>query len=79
TILMIARRLKTVRHADQISVIDRGRIVQSGTHEQLMAEEGIYQRFVKSRQEAISWKYYCLTHRRTGINKACQKMAGFFS
>ena len=39
---MIAHRLKTVRHADQIVVVDKGRIVQQGTHEQLMKQEGIY-------------------------------------
>ena len=56
TILMIAHRLKTVRHADQIFVIDRGKIVQQGTHEELMKQEGIYQRFVISRKKAIGWK-----------------------
>ena len=49
TIIMIAHRLKTVRHADNILVIDGGKIVQSGTHEQLMQQGGIYRRFVESR------------------------------
>ncbi len=56
TILMIAHRLKTVRHADNILVIDGGKIVQSGTHEQLMRHGGIYSRFVKSRELAVGWK-----------------------
>ena len=56
TIIMIAHRLKTVRHADQIVVVDKGRIVQQGTHEQLMKQEGIYKRFVDARQLAVSWK-----------------------
>lgn len=56
TILMIAHRLKTVRHADKILVIDNGKIVQSRIHEQLMQEEGIYQRFVESRELAVGWK-----------------------
>lgn len=56
TILMIAHRLKTVRHADKILVIDGGRIVQSGTHETLMQSDGIYRRFVESREHAIGWK-----------------------
>lgn len=56
TIIMIAHRLKTVRHADQILVIDKGRIVQRGTHDMLMKEEGIYRRFVESRERAVSWK-----------------------
>jgi len=56
TILMIAHRLKTVRNADQIFVIDKGQIVQHGTHDDLMKQDGIYQRFVDSRREAIGWK-----------------------
>ena len=56
TIIMIAHRLKTVRHADQIVVVDQGQIVQKGTHEELMRQEGIYRRFVNSREQAVSWK-----------------------
>ena len=56
TIIMIAHRLKTVRYADQIFVVDNGRIVQHGTHEQLIAKGGIYRTFVEGRQEAASWK-----------------------
>jgi len=56
TIIMIAHRLKTVRHADQILVVADGKITQKGTHEQLMAEEGIYKIFVSERKEAVSWK-----------------------
>lgn len=56
TILMIAHRLKTVRHADNILVIDGGKIAQSGTHEQLMQQGGIYRRFVESRELAVGWK-----------------------
>ncbi len=56
TIIMIAHRLKTVRHADQIFVIDNGQIAQKGTHDELISREGIYKRFVEGRQEAASWK-----------------------
>lgn len=56
TIIMIAHRLKTVRHADQILVIDRGRIVQKGKHEQLIAEPGIYADFVGGKKQAVDWK-----------------------
>jgi len=56
TIIMIAHRLKTVRNADQIVVIDKGKIVQKGKHEELMKEEGIYKNFVSGRKKAVSWK-----------------------
>ncbi|MBR4361956.1 MAG: ABC transporter ATP-binding protein [Ruminococcus sp.] len=56
TIIMIAHRLKTVRNADQILVIDSGRIAQQGTHDTLMQSDGIYRRFVESRREAASWR-----------------------
>lgn len=56
TILMIAHRLKTVRHADNILVIDGGEIVQSGTHDELMHQGGIYRRFVETRELAVGWK-----------------------
>lgn len=56
TIMMIAHRLKTVRHADNILVIDGGKIVQSGTHDDLMHQGGIYRRFVESRELAVGWK-----------------------
>ncbi|SEP55284.1 ATP-binding cassette, subfamily B [Lachnospiraceae bacterium NE2001] len=56
TIIMIAHRLKTVRHADQIIVVDKGKVVQKGKHEELMQVEGIYKSFVSGRQEAVSWK-----------------------
>ena len=56
TIIMIAHRLKTVRNADNIIVIDKGKIVQQGRHDDLMSEEGIYRTFVEDRKKAVSWK-----------------------
>ena len=56
TIIMIAHRLKTVRNADQILVIDSGKITQQGTHDTLMQENGTYRSFVESRREAASWR-----------------------
>ena len=56
TLLMIAHRLNTVRRADQILVLDKGRIVQRGTHSELILQEGIYRRFVGMREEALDWK-----------------------
>lgn len=56
TIIMIAHRLKTVRNADQIVVVENGKIAQLGTHTQLMQEGGIYKNFVNARQQAAGWK-----------------------
>ena len=56
TIIMIAHRLKTVRNADQILVVNDGQLVQRGTHDQLIGQAGIYADFVLGRKEAIGWK-----------------------
>lgn len=56
TILMIAHRLSTIRNADQILVLDKGCIVQQGTHQALMQQEGLYRRFVDIRKQAIDWQ-----------------------
>lgn len=56
TLVTIAHRLNTVRDADQIIVVDGGRIVQRGTHEELMREQGIYRRFIEVRREAAGWR-----------------------
>ena len=58
TVIMIAHRLKTVERADQIIVVDRGKIVQQGTHTQLMEQDGIYRNFIGERREAASWKVH---------------------
>ena len=56
TIIMIAHRLKTVRNADNILVVDQGKIVENGKHEQLMQLDGIYKRFIQTRELAVGWK-----------------------
>ena len=56
TILMIAHRLKTVRRADQILVLDNGVIVQRGTHEELIGKPGLYADFVLGRKKTEEWK-----------------------
>ncbi len=56
TLVSIAHRLNTVMTADRIFVIDHGRIVQQGTHGELMAEDGLYRDFVNLRREAAGWR-----------------------
>ena len=56
TLVSIAHRLNTVADADQIIVVDEGRIVQRGTHEELMCDAGIYRDFVSLRREAAGWR-----------------------
>ena len=56
TILMIAHRLSTIRNTDQILLLDKGCIVQQGTHQALMQQEGLYRRFVDIRKQAIGWQ-----------------------
>ncbi len=56
TIIMIAHRLKTVRNADQILVIEGGRLSEKGTHRELMANGKTYASFVHKREQSIGWK-----------------------
>ncbi len=56
TVIMIAHRLKTVRNADNIIVIDDGKIAEMGKHDELIKNNGIYSRFVSERKEAIGFK-----------------------
>lgn len=56
TLLMIAHRLNTIRTADQILVLEDGRIVQEGKHQELIEQEGLYRRFVAIREKAIGWE-----------------------
>lgn len=56
TIITIAHRLATVRNADQILVVDDGRIAEKGTHEELLLKDGIYKRFTEIREQAEGWQ-----------------------
>ena len=56
TILTIAHRLATIQSADQILVVEDGRIVQRGTHDELMAQGGRYRRFIEIREQAEGWR-----------------------
>ncbi|HEY3426556.1 MAG TPA: ABC transporter ATP-binding protein [Negativicutes bacterium] len=55
TIIIIAHRLATIQNADQILVVDDGRIVQQGTHAELLQQEGVYKRFLSIRETAEGW------------------------
>ena len=52
TVIVIAHRLATIEHADQILVVDKGQVVQKGTHQQLVQQEGLYRRFITIREQA---------------------------
>ncbi len=56
TIIMIAHRLKTVQGAHQILVLDQGKIIQRGTHQELMKAGGLYSDFINMRKKSIGWK-----------------------
>ncbi|MDU7303185.1 MAG: ABC transporter ATP-binding protein [Peptoniphilus lacydonensis] len=56
TVIMIAHRLKTIRNADQILVLNQGNIVERGDHETLMAYGGLYKDLIKAKKVSESWK-----------------------
>jgi ATP-binding cassette subfamily B protein len=56
TIIIIAHRLATIENADQILVVDQGKIVQRGVHDQLIKEKGVYKRFIDVRSQAEGWR-----------------------
>ena len=55
TLISIAHRLSTVREADHIIVIDKGRVAQQGSHKELIKQEGIYKHFIEIREKSIGW------------------------
>ncbi len=56
TVLMVAHRLSTVRTADKVVVLDRGRVVEQGTHDELVGRGGMYARMWADYEKAVSWK-----------------------
>ena len=56
TLISIAHRLSTVREADQIIVIDKGRIVQRGNHNELIGQDGVYKHFIEIKKQSIGWQ-----------------------
>jgi ATP-binding cassette subfamily B protein len=55
TLLVIAHRLNTIRHADEILVIEEGKIAQQGNHDELMSKDGVYRKFVRAREDSRGW------------------------
>ena len=56
TIITIAHRLATIQNADQILVVDDGRIAEHGTHAELIGQDGLYRRFTEIRERAEGWR-----------------------
>lgn len=56
TLIVVAHRLSTVMHADQILVLDGGKVIQRGRHEELIKEDGLYKDFWRVNQKARQWK-----------------------
>ena len=56
TIITIAHRLATIRNADQILVVEDGRIAEKSTHDELIRENGLYRRFTEIREKAEGWR-----------------------
>ena len=56
TLIIIVHRLATIENADQILVIEEGRVAEAGTHEELIRKEGKYKTFIEIRQKTERWK-----------------------
>ena len=56
TIIMIAHRLSTIRNADQILVLNNGKIEQRGNHEELIKQGGLYKTLINMKNKATVWK-----------------------
>lgn len=56
TVIMIAHRLSTIKNADKILVVNDGKIVEEGTHDSLLKEDGIYTKMWNDYQKSIKWR-----------------------
>lgn len=55
TVIIIAHRMETIKNADHIIVLDKGKIMQEGTHNQLVNQEGIYKNFILTKKRVSTW------------------------
>jgi len=55
TVIVIAHRLKTVRNADNIVVLENGQIVEQGRHTDLLKQHGLYHRLWTLQQQTVGW------------------------
>ncbi len=69
TVIIVAHRLWTIQHADQILVLDEGRIVERGRHSDLLANKGLYGRMWKSQQASRTWRIKGVAPSRNETNK----------
>lgn len=52
---MIAHRMRTVTNADKILVLDEGKIAEAGTHDTLLAKQGLYAKLYSLQQSSVQW------------------------
>lgn len=55
TLLIIAHRMRTIKGADKIVVLDKGKVVEQGTHEKLISDQNLYSKLVKLQNESLGW------------------------
>ncbi|MPN49107.1 Iron import ATP-binding/permease protein IrtA [bioreactor metagenome] len=55
TVLVIAHRLRTIADADKIIVLNDGKLAEQGTHEELLARDGLYARLFNIQQQSMGW------------------------
>lgn len=56
TVIVIAHRLKTIRNADKIIVLEDGHIAEQGTHDELLRNQGLYHKLWSIQEKTIGWK-----------------------
>ncbi|AOY74501.1 ABC transporter ATP-binding protein [Clostridium formicaceticum] len=60
TVIIIAHRLKTIKGADKIIVLEKGKILEEGTHEALLEKQGLYHHLWRIQQQASGWRVQAL-------------------